>query len=103
MVENMNLEWILERRGGSLWWRGRWRRRTRWWSWGRPRAPGSSRRSSRLQSPVTSERNYGQSLSHLWDTRVRPLSRMKDRQLAQSVSKKGRWPGDAPLLLASTG
>lgn len=68
-AENMNLEWSLERRGGSCWWRGR--RRKRWcWS-GRPKAPGSSQASSRLPSPTTSVRKYDgptRPPSWWWDT-----------------------------------
>ena len=76
----MNLEWNLERRGGNWWWRGR-RRRRRGWP-GRPKAPGSSRRSSRLPFPATSSRKCGGLIlfPSCWsDTRARPPSMRLDR------------------------
>ena len=96
----MNLEWSLERRDGRWWWRGR-RRRRRWWSWGRPKAPGSSRRPSKLLSPATSWPMCGGSVrspSCWWDTRVPPPSRRRDR-LAPPVLR--RWPKGRLAPLAS--
>ena len=101
-AENMNLEWNLERRGGSWWWRGR-RRRRRWWSRGRPKAPGSSRRSSRLPSPATSLRRCGAPIlfPSCWsDTRARLPSGRLDR-LIPPISK--RWGKGRLAQLASAG